>query len=138
MNKQNKKSLGNLIISGITSELVNLSAGKYVLFVDLRNGDVNIAKPSRKKKCELFIGDVFLSDLKKGTLNKFMSEVKKIITAYQRRGSMICKKTALYQYGKEFIEKFEPTYVDNPYYKCAAPMCLYDKNVLDYCITINE
>ena len=71
MNKQNKKSLGNLIISGITSELVNLSAGKYVLFVDLRNGDVNIAKPSRKKKCELFIGNVFLSDLKKGTLKKF-------------------------------------------------------------------
>lgn len=132
MKKINKKNLGDLLISEITTELVNLSMGKYVLFVDLLNGAVNISKPTTKKKSELIIGDVILSDLKKGTVKKFMSNVKKIITTYKRSGSMICKKTAVNQYGKKFVEKFTPTYVDNPYYTCAAPMCLYDKNVLNY------
>ena len=47
-------------VYAILKEIRNVVKGTYSLFVDLRNGNVNIAKSSRPKKNEYVIGKVLL------------------------------------------------------------------------------
>lgn len=134
MKKINTNPLEGMKIENIATELNDITLGKYVIFVDLYNGIINIGKNSRKKHNELVIGEVeFLDKSKKKIINKFYPDIRNVIQKYHHSGTLITRTKANYYFGKEYVEKFRPVFeVKNPYYSCAAPMCLYDVNVLNY------
>ena len=69
MKKINTNPLEGMKIENIATELNDITLGKYVIFVDLYNGSINIGKNSRKKHNELVIGEVeFLDKSKKKSL----------------------------------------------------------------------
>lgn len=69
MKKINTNPLEGMKIENIATELNDITLGKYVIFVDLYNGSINIGKNSRKKHNELVIGEVeFLDESKKKSL----------------------------------------------------------------------
>ena len=69
MKKINTNPLEGMKIKNIATELNDITLGKYVIFVDLYNGSINIGKNSRKKHNELVIGEVeFLDKSKKKSL----------------------------------------------------------------------
>lgn len=134
MKKLNNSPLQQDGLYDFPNGIRNLVKGTYSIYVDLNNGDVNIAKSSRPKKTERVIGRVSLvDDSKKKFFKEFYRNVSRIIRDYHSSGSLICKTTAIKQFGKEFVSKFEAVLVVfNPYYRCGHPMCLYDINVLKY------
>ena len=134
MKRINVYPLEGCTIYDISKGIRNLAKGTYSIYVDLNNGNVNIAKSSRPKKTECVIGRVSLvDDSKKKFFKELYRNVRRIIRDYHSSGSLVCKTTAIKQFGKEFVSNFEAVLVvDNPYYKCGNPMCLYDINVLKY------
>lgn len=134
MKKINEYPLEDITLDILPEEIGNVVKGTYSIYVNLRNGNVNIAKSSRPKKTEFVIGKVSLADdSKKKFIKEFYCKVRRIIRQYHSSGSLICKTTAIKEFGKEFVSKFDPVLVlRNPYYSRGNPMCLYDINVLRY------
>ena len=112
----------------------NVPQGKYALYVNLKNGNVNIAKSARPKRSELVIGKVILNDCSnEKSLEEFFQNVHRTIRKYHSSGVLMCRTTVIRQFGQKFVDRFDPVFiVENPHYKCASPMCLYDINTLKY------
>lgn len=134
MKMVNNNPLQEMRLDVLLKEIRNVAKGTYSLYVDLRNGNVNIAKSAKPKKYEYVIGKVSLEDdSKKIFLKDFFRNVRRVIKEYQYSGALICKTAAIKQYGIEYISKFdEVLVVKNPYNPSGYPVCLYDINVLNY------
>lgn len=60
------------------------------------------------------------------------SKIREAIKKYNSDTS-ICKTRLLDVYGKKgMMDVAFSRYLDNPYYKCAAPMVVYNQEVIDY------
>ena len=105
---------------------------KFCVTLDLSDGIILIGEEIPKGDQYKGLGEVQIVSNKetKKNIAHIATEVSKIIRAYN---GYITLGRAKKEYGKDMdIEVGFIKEVDNPYYKCAAPMRLYDKNVLEY------
>ena len=92
----NKTPLEGVSTATLQNAINNVPQGKYALYVNLKNGNVNIAKSARPKRSELVIGKVILNDCsKKKSLNEFFQNVRRTIRTYHSSGVLICRTTAI-------------------------------------------
>jgi len=105
----------------------------YVM-IDRRDGYVVLMSTKSRSKNYIHLGMVKTKGEKPTirNINSIASEISKMVRKYNHE-SYICYSRAISEYGKKnvtdmaFIKE-----VDNPYYKCSAPMKLYDKNVIEF------
>ena len=131
-----KKIDRNAKIDAIRSSVIDcFGRGKhtYYVLVDLRNGGIALSRRSPKAQYYIKICEVCTRmPLTNKNVKKVASQILKCIKDYNKT-CLMCYSKAVSEYGKghvvdeAFIKK-----VDNPHYKCAAPMKLYDKNVIEY------
>jgi len=128
----------DVIRSFVNDEIQN-GGNIYYVAIDNRNGSIAFIGRKKNYKYYNIIGSVDLSNLKstkKSVLSK-ATEIHKIISAYNRT-CYITYSRAVSEFGKKnvtdsaFIKE-----VENPHYKSARPMRLYDKNVLIYNSKVN-
>lgn len=105
----------------------------YHLVIDKRNGDVVLLRRWSATQYFHKIGEVCTkTKMTEKNVSKIASQLLKDIKAYDLT-SRICFSKAVEAYGKRnVIDEAFLRKVDNPHYKCAAPMRLYDKNVIEY------
>ena len=118
----------------------NRFTGKHVsISIDLRNGIACLSECSTPRKYQLVIGKSTLPvKYTRKNCDDCAQAIKDIIKKY-RRGHTICKTTLISRYGADFASTQKPlTIVDNPHYKCAEPMRLYDTSSLTYYYNIYE
>lgn len=105
----------------------------YNVVTDVRNGRiVLIERPTASYYIK--IGKLNLGSVKctRNNVNQLASILNGYVRAYNRQ-SLMCKSRVIPEYGK--IGLLDVAYVktvDNPHYKCAGDMKLYDKNVIEY------
>lgn len=108
---------------------------KYEIAVDKRNGLLVFLK--RKTPTEYYIPigrvDLNVNHTPKNVSEK-ASQIYQIVKKYEKESEcLISYARAKSEYGKKNVtDKAFVALVDNPFYKCAAPMRLYDKNVIEY------
>ncbi len=106
----------------------------YYIMVDKRNGDVVLMNSKSDAAFYTHIGKVKTSQVKntKKNINALATQIHKAIAAYNKT-CYITYSRAVSEYGKKNVidEAFVKT-ADNPYYKCAGQMRLYDKNIIQY------
>lgn len=127
------------VIRSFVSDEINNGGNTYNVAIDNRNGSIAFVR--RKTKCKYYniIGKVDLSSLKptkKNVLSK-ATEIHNVISTYNKT-CYITYTRAVSEYGKKnVIDSAFIKEVENPHYKSASPMRLYDKNVLEYNSKIN-
>jgi hypothetical protein len=123
----------NVIRSFVSDEIQN-GGNTYKIAIDNRNGNIVFIRRNTQCKYYNIIGSVDLSSLKptkKSVLLK-ATEIHNVISAYNKT-CYITYTRAVSEYGKKnVIDSAFVKEVENPYYKSASPMRLYDKNVLAY------
>lgn len=117
----------------IIRRVVAKTSNKFKIMVDLRNGEIVMLK-STKAKYYIQIGEINITlpkITKKGICN-LASNLNSQIQHYNAQ-SIICKSRVKSEYGKSgIIDEAYVKAVDNPHYKCAGKMQLYDRNVINY------
>lgn len=106
----------------------------YYVAIDFRNSNVVILNNKPKSEWYRPISKLRLTGLKytKKNIYEKASEVRQSILRYDK-ANLICYSQAVSEYGKRnVIDEAFAKKVDNPHYKCAAPMRLYDANVIEY------
>lgn len=109
------------------------------MVIDFRNSNVVILNNKPKSEWYRPISKLRLTSLKytKKDIYEKASEVRQAIMQYDK-ANLICYSQAVAEYGKRnVIDKAFAKKVDNPHYKCAAPMRLYDTNVIEYYMNMN-
>lgn len=129
LDKEQSNRIGNI---GIYVGSVVDKTKKICVAIDLTDGRIVLDDKSPNGEQYKKIGEVQIESDKKTKKNiaHIATEVNKIIRDYD---GYITLGRAKKEYGKDMdIEVGFIKEVDNPHYKCAAPMRLYDKNVLEY------
>lgn len=117
----------------VTNAIKNEIEKIYVM-IDRSDGCVVLMESKSRRKNYIFLGSVKTNGVKKTikNINAIASEINKIKKKYDKE-SYICYSRAISEYGKKNVsDKAFIKEVDNPYYKCSAPMKLYDKNVIEF------
>ena len=133
-----RNSTIDVIRSFVNDEIQN-GGNIYNVAIDNRNGSIEFV--GRKTSCKYYniVGSVDLTSLKptkKNVLAK-ATEIRRMISAYDKTCYMTYSR-AVSQYGKKnVIDSAFIKEVDNPHYKSAWPMRLYDKNVIEYNTKLN-
>lgn len=109
------------------------------VFIDIRDGEAYLSQCSTPSKYQLVIGKATLPvKYTHKNCDECAERIKAIIKEY-RREHTICKTTLISLYGADFASTLKPlAIVDNPYYKCAEPMKLYDKSSATYYYNLYE
>lgn len=98
----------------------------YTVAKDLRTGAIDLTPRKSASKHYKVLGKVKPIDVLVETFQRI---------ANQKR-DLICYTTLKKEYGEENAKSIQPLLeVDNPYYKCAVPMRLYDREVVEHIIT---
>lgn len=107
-------------------------AGKYVVVLDMRSNTIKLQK-SCTAEYNIQLGKIELTEQDTETyLRSKSSELYQMFKKYNKV-SLICKTNVVKTYGKNAMtQKAFVDYVDNPYYKCSAPMQLFDENIIKY------
>lgn len=101
------------------------------MFVNLKNGDIYLGISRSLSNSQKLIHKVTI-DTKQHNIIEYAQMLKEACYKYSSVNRK-CYTTVCSFYGRKVMEKIEPLYyVDNKYYKCAAPMKIYDINVLNY------
>ena len=101
----------------------------YYIAVDLTDGRIVFMTHKSKSDKYHFIGHIPKNN------DTSMNTARVIKQAHKeyKMDAYICKTTAIKEYGRKNVtDKAYITEVDNPYYKCSAPMVIYDRNVIEY------
>ncbi len=116
----------------IRRDIENGGSRQFVA-VSLKDGCFALCKTKPSEEHYFILGVFDTRDVKvtQKNLSKLSGQLLKMMRGYDRE-SLICYGNAVKKYGKKAISKGFITTVDNPYYKCAAPMRLYDENVIRY------
>lgn len=102
-------------------------AGKTFKAVIDRKNDKLIVTDEKPKRHDKVLTTFTFTKGTKVEAMRFNNEIKR--SPYQ----LICKSSVAKTYGKDFAENAPICCeVDNPYYKCSAPMRLYIKQSMDY------
>lgn len=111
-----------------TDELMNLPIGKYKVVLDLKNDDVLVTNQRMKKGWEI-LTNINVQTTTKKERETVGREIKHIVNDLEK----VCKTTIVKTYGKDIADE-APVWrrVDNPYYKCSEPMCLYFVKSIEY------
>lgn len=110
-------------------------AKAYHIVIDQRNGDIVLMTRLSKTPHYIKVGEAKRTPemrLNSRNVQKMATQVRKAVDEYNRT-CYICYSKAVGVYGKKnVIDEAFVKEVDNPYYKCAGAMRLYDKNVIEY------
>lgn len=112
---------------------ISITPNKYKVMVDLRNGNITLIKRTQSK-FYIQIGEIDLSSKRvtKKVISNLASALNSQIKGYNK-DSLICKSHVKSEYGTSgLLDEAYVMTVDNPYYKCAGDMKLYDMNVINY------
>ncbi|MBO4851970.1 MAG: hypothetical protein J5529_13885 [Prevotella sp.] len=123
-------------IRGFVRKDIDNGGNTYHIMIDNRNGCVVLIHCTKKSKYYNKIGMVDTRKIKPTikNVNAVASKIRKDINTYNKT-CLISYNRAVSVYGKKKVTDIAfVKEVDNPYYKCAAPMRLYDKNVIEYYI----
>lgn len=114
----------------------------YNVMFDKRDNTIKLSKTKTEKEYYIQLGKLKVEDIDNESLSEFKiktnikktaTALNKLIKSYNKSGCLVCYTTVVKEYGKNNVtEKAFVKEVDNPYYKCSAPMKLYDKNVIEY------
>lgn len=87
---------------------------------------------TRMKNIEVLYKFTLKSNLDKKAQQEIKNNILNTIDNYNK-GTFICYTRACSKYGKKNVTDYSLIMeVDNPYYKCAAPMRIYDKKMIEY------
>lgn len=117
----------------IVKEIISSKQKNYKVMIDLRNGNVVLIERTIAKYY-IQIGKIKLKNIinTSKNINKLASDLNSLIQKYNGK-SLICKSRVKSEYGKKgLLDIAFIMAVDNPYYKCAGDMQLYDRNVIEY------
>ena len=106
----------------------------YYVAIDNRDGSVVLMSGFPKAQYYVKIGKVKTSipKLTIKNVNSVATDIRNLVRLHNRT-CFITYGRAVSEYGKQnVIDKAFVREVDNPYYSSAAPMKLYDKNVIEY------
>lgn len=105
----------------------------FKLVINLDDNQFYLVSGSRRKADKVILTLNFKGwpDTEKG-LSKARGTVRNAIRDYDHNTN-ITLSTVLKEYGKKgVLESAFTREADNPYYKCAAPMRLYNRDVIEY------
>ena len=117
----------------IIKNIIGSNPQNYKIMIDLRNGNVVLTKRTIARYY-IQIGKINFKGVvnTNSNINRLASGLNSQIQKYNGE-ALICKSRVKSEYGKKglldiaFIKA-----VDNPHYKCAGDMLLYDRNVIEY------
>lgn len=110
---------------------------RYYVVIDNRDGSVVLMSGAPKAQYYAKIGKIKTSipKLTIKNVNAVATEIRNLVRLYNRT-CLITYGRAVSEYGRKNVtDKAFVREVDNPYYSSAAPMKLYDKNVIEYHMT---
>lgn len=117
----------------IIKNIISSNPRNYKIMIDLRNGNVILTERTTAKYY-IQIGKInFKSvDYTVNHIKRLASDLNSQIQKYNSE-ALICKSRVKSEYGKKgLLDIAFVKAVDNPYYKCAGDMLLFDRNVIEY------
>ena len=121
------EDLKNVYVAKLRKHLESLnSKATYNIVFDLNNGDYNLCNCGKCTNNQLVILRLKITNCKTDA-----TKIKEAIRI-DAKSSLICHTTFVKEY-KSLVGKVYPLLeVQNPHYKCAAYMKLYDTRMLNY------
>lgn len=115
-------------------EDIEKGGNSYYVMIDLRDRNIVLMSHKSKAKNYVPIGAVKTKGEKTTVrnVNKLAGQIRSAVKTSNDK-SIICYSRAVSEYGRKNVT--DVAFVkgaDNPHYKCAAPMKLYDRNVIEF------